>query len=109
MPTLESHLGTFKSNISGAGFTFGVNIVNRFLFTSNMQKIYRAHQLCMDGYLQLFDGKVTTIWSAPNYCYKCGNKASILELDQTEYFNVFDAAPKTERPIPAKSPPEYFL
>ncbi|KAK8919038.1 Serine/threonine-protein phosphatase PP2A catalytic subunit [Platanthera zijinensis] len=33
------------------------------------------------GYTFGQDQKVVTIFSAPNYCYRCGNMASILEVD----------------------------
>jgi len=50
--------------------------------------------------------------SAPNYCYRCGNVAAILELDENleKSFKIFDAAPQEERGIPMKNPaPDYFL
>ena len=39
----------------------------------------------------LFDDKLLTVWSAPNYCFK-ENSASILEIDDNRsfYFNVFE-------------------
>jgi len=47
----------------------------------------------------LFGGKFITIWSAPNYCYRFENLASILELDEqlNEYYNIFSDAPENER------------
>jgi hypothetical protein len=38
------------------------------------------------------------------YCYRCGNAASILEVGPggTKHFNVFDAAPENERDGPAQ-------
>ena len=67
-----------------------------------MSHILRAHQLCMEGYSSLFDNHLSTVWSAPNYCYRCGNSASILEVrpDGERFFNVFQAAPENERDGP---------
>jgi len=59
-----------------------------------------------------FDNKLITIWSAPNYCYRCGNIAAILELDEylTQDFKKFNAAPEEEKEIQIKRTiPEYFL
>ena len=47
--------------------------------------IVRGHQLANDGYFWLHNKKTLTIFSAPNYCYRCGNKAAIMEVD--EYLN----------------------
>lgn len=68
-----------------------------------MSHILRAHQLCMEGFSSLFDGHLSTVWSAPNYCYRCGNSASILEVrpDGDKFFNVFQAAPENERDGPS--------
>ncbi|KAK9767801.1 putative serine/threonine protein phosphatase [Basidiobolus ranarum] len=104
----------FSLSPRGAGYTFGADVVKRFLHLNDMTHILRAHQLCMEGYQVLYDDRLSTVWSAPNYCYRCGNMASILEVGSNleRYFNVFDAAPMSERPnsIHQKQKEvEYFL
>jgi serine/threonine-protein phosphatase PPG1 len=92
----------FAISPRGAGYTFGSGVVHKFLETNGMSHILRAHQLCMEGYSSLFDKHLSTVWSAPNYCYRCGNSASILEVGPGEnmYFNVFEAAPENDRDGP---------
>ena len=64
------------------------------------------------GYKWHFNETVLTVWSAPNYCYRCGNVAAILELDEhlQRDFTIFEAAPQESRGIPCKKPQaDYFL
>jgi len=35
------------------------------------------------GYNWSHEHNVVTIFSAPNYCYRCGNQAALCELDDT--------------------------
>ena len=49
----------------------------------------------MNGFNWSHEKNVVTVFSAPNYCYRCGNEAAILELDEfmNKTFLAFDPAP----------------
>lgn len=98
----------------GAGFLFGATATERFNAANNISLICRAHQLVMEGYKWHFDSKVLTVWSAPNYCYRCGNVAAIFQYNDhnnpKHSFQIFKDAPPEKRDGPVKSfTPEYFL
>jgi serine/threonine-protein phosphatase 2A catalytic subunit len=97
----------------GAGYTFGADISEQFNHNNGLKLIARAHQLVMEGYNWCHDRNVVTIFSAPNYCYRCGNQGAIMEIDEhLKYtFLQFDPAPNQmvqEKDGPRKIP-DYFL
>lgn len=68
-------------NTRGAGYTFGPDISEEFNHRNELSLTCRAHQLVADGYSISHNENVVTIFSAPNYCYRCGNQAGLLEVD----------------------------
>jgi len=78
---------------------------------NNLKLICRAHQLVHEGYKYVFNEQLVTVWSAPNYCYRCGNVASILEVLDTSNKNpkIFEAVPDSERVMPPRVTTPYFL
>lgn len=156
---LSSDIQGWGLSPRGAGFLFGGDVVKGFNHANDIDLIARAHQLAMEGFKLMFDRMIVTVWSAPNYCYRyvglargwgrqwfptlrlpprlttrCGNVASILELDENlrQEYKVFNAAQQVRagrasvfgsantscapldlqdaRSIPVKRPPpEYFL
>jgi len=91
-------------NMRGAGWLFGERPTLTFNQTNGLTLIARAHQLCQEGFQYLFDNKIVTVWSAPNYSYRCGNRASILNLtpDGKQDIILFDAVPEDQRTRPAQ-------
>lgn len=103
---------TWAVSPRGAGWLFGHQVTDQFSQNNALQLICRAHQLVQEGYKYMFPSKsLVTVWSAPNYCYRCGNVAAILAVDdklEREY-KVFSAVPDDKRVIPARAQVSYFM
>jgi len=97
----------------GAGFTFGEDVTTRWNSMNGFVLTVRAHQLVMEGFQYTHSNQLLTLFSAPNYCYRCGNQAAILEIDEDfkKEIRQFDAAPreKTGQIHNTRSTPDYFL
>ncbi|KAL9098206.1 MAG: hypothetical protein Q9163_006091 [Psora crenata] len=107
-------VGTWAVSPRGAGWLFGNKVATEFNYVNGFQLIARAHQLVNEGFKWHFEDKsVVTVWSAPNYCYRCGNVASIMNLgeDLDPKFTIFSAVSDKDRHVPPTNPrrTEYFL
>ncbi|KAM3137185.1 Serine/threonine-protein phosphatase 2A catalytic subunit [Paramecium bursaria] len=101
----------FNQSPRGAGFTFGQDISEKFNHQNGLTLIARAHQLMMEGYQETHERNTVTLFSAPNYCYRCGNQAAIIEVDENmnQVYLQFDPAPRRGEPHLTKKTPDYFL
>lgn len=62
----------WSENDRGVSFTFGPDVVSRFLQKHDMDLICRAHQVVEDGYEFFAKRQLVTLFSAPNYCGEVG-------------------------------------
>ncbi|KAL0481537.1 serine/threonine-protein phosphatase 6 catalytic subunit [Acrasis kona] len=100
---------TFMKSNRGAGYIFGPRAVRDFNHNNSLDLVCRAHQLVMEGYKYHFPRQeIVTVWSAPNYCYRCGNLASILSFDDklNREFKIFKEVPMDNM---QPNMPLYFL
>lgn len=106
----------------GAGWLFGERPTQHFNRLNGLDLIARAHQLVQEGYKYMFtdskacsegktSGPLVTVWSAPNYCYRCGNVASILDIDEQGHreFRIFNEVPASAAAVPPRQLVPYFL
>ncbi|GKT26972.1 Serine/threonine-protein phosphatase PP1-1 [Aduncisulcus paluster] len=93
----------YQRSPRGAGYHFGKDAVRRFLYTNDITLIARAHQLMYRGFAYHFpEHSVVTVWSAPNYTYRCENYAAVMRVneDQTHSFVQFAAMEESGRKRP---------
>lgn len=64
-------------------FTFGADIVTKFLRRHTLDLICRAHQVVEDGYEFFAKRQLVTLFSAPNYCGEFDNAGGMMSVDET--------------------------
>jgi serine/threonine-protein phosphatase PP1 catalytic subunit len=69
-------------NDRGVSYTFGADIVTRFLQRLDLDLICRAHQVVEDGYEFFAKRQLVTIFSAPNYCGEFDNAGAMMSVDE---------------------------
>jgi serine/threonine-protein phosphatase PP1 catalytic subunit len=69
-------------NARGVSYTFGHDVIAKFLEKHDLDLICRAHQVVEDGYEFQSDRKLVTLFSAPNYCGEFDNAGAIMNVDE---------------------------
>ncbi|XP_026413955.1 serine/threonine-protein phosphatase 5-like [Papaver somniferum] len=65
----------------GVGLSFGGDVTKRFLQENNLDLVVRSHEVKDEGYEIEHDGKLITVFSAPNYCDQMGNKGAYIRFE----------------------------
>jgi diadenosine tetraphosphatase ApaH/serine/threonine PP2A family protein phosphatase len=79
----DKDVSGWSENDRGVSFTFGPDIVARFLQKHDMDLICRAHQVVEDGYEFFAKRQLVTLFSAPNYCGEFDNAGAMMSVDET--------------------------
>lgn len=70
-------------NDRGVSYTFGADVVAKFLHKHDLDLICRAHQVVEDGYEFFAKRQLVTLFSAPNYCGEFDNAGAMMSVDET--------------------------
>jgi serine/threonine-protein phosphatase PP1 catalytic subunit len=70
-------------NDRGVSYTFGADVVSKFLHKHDLDLICRAHQVVEDGYEFFAKRQLVTLFSAPNYCGEFDNAGAMMSVDET--------------------------
>ncbi|KAK9665923.1 hypothetical protein RND81_14G146200 [Saponaria officinalis] len=68
----------------GVGLSFGPDVTKKFLQDNNLELVVRSHEVKDEGYEIEHDGKLITVFSAPNYCDQMGNKGAFIRFEAPE-------------------------
>jgi len=79
----EKEISGWGENDRGVSFTFGPDVVQRFLRQHGLDLVCRAHQVVEDGYEFFARRALVTLFSAPNYCGEFDNAGAVMSVDET--------------------------
>ncbi|KER28041.1 hypothetical protein T265_05025 [Opisthorchis viverrini] len=72
----------WAENDRGVSFTFGPDVVSKFLNRHDLDLICRAHQVVEDGFEFFHRRQLVTLFSAPNYCGEFDNAGGMMTVDE---------------------------
>lgn len=79
----ERDITGWGENDRGVSYTFGPDVVTKFLNKHDLDLVVRAHQVVEDGYEFFAKRQLVTVFSAPNYCGEFDNAGSMMSVDET--------------------------
>jgi serine/threonine-protein phosphatase PP1 catalytic subunit len=79
----DKDISGWNENDRGVSFTFGSDIVGKFLQKHDLDLICRAHQVVEDGYEFFAKRQLVTLFSAPNYCGEFDNAGAMMSVDES--------------------------
>ena len=79
----DKDIAGWGENDRGVSFTFGGEVVSKFLHKHDLDLICRAHQVVEDGYEFFAKRQLVTLFSAPNYCGEFDNAGAMMSVDET--------------------------
>ena len=96
----DKDVSGWGENDRGVSYTFGADIVSKFLDDHDLDLICRAHQVVEDGYEFFAKRQLVTVFSAPNYCGEFDNAGAMMSVDDTLMcsFQILKPAEKRIRP-----------
>lgn len=87
----------------GIGLQFGPDVTAKFCEKNGLAAVIRSHEVRDQGYSVEHNGKLITIFSAPNYCDSTGNMGAWINIDSDMDLNYtqFSAVPHPDIPAMA--------
>ncbi|TIB93587.1 hypothetical protein E3Q19_01041 [Wallemia mellicola] len=64
----------------GVGVGFGPDVTKRWCELNEVCAVIRSHEVRQDGYSWEHDGRLATVFSAPNYCDTSANKGAWMKI-----------------------------
>ncbi|KAG7194338.1 uncharacterized protein KQ657_004550 [Scheffersomyces spartinae] len=71
----------------GIGMQFGPDITERFCLKNKLRKILRSHEVRNDGVELEHNGRLITVFSAPNYCDSTNNLGGVVHFTENENYD----------------------
>lgn len=89
----------FEPSTRKISYTFNEKVLSSYLALNKLDMVVRGHQVVEDGYEFMFNKKLVTIFSAPNYCSRFNNNCGVLNIKKTDQLicSIFLIVPESKR------------